>query len=605
MTRDCKVANYDGRPIAVLGANTLFAVIRQQGRPQVLVGNDTSGEGAMFIEQALADGTLQVVQQLESQTPVDLCRVHKENLCYDARGSDSEKLSLFIAKVLANKHDNLRVCYSGHNDTVPTVIATTEYDNYDHLDVGNVVSFRAYSDAVEVVLNNREVQRALPATTQARHTASDQLAQELARIRQTYIQRFLQQEIDVLFVSIFRVEDNVLSYGGIRIVVKNKLQEVLTELSDRVTRAGSNAQSANSRQRAFEFEHLLPTIVKTAGDVEVDGVTLRYLLQDNKSETAELHYLNGRKIARDDLDEVINRVTCYRNQPELYAQFLQQVSTVSLKFHRSCARGIPIGNQAVAGIIKDAFFAADAASAGGHALPNDFGEYNTDIATAAVTLPFRKLNAATCGEVFILSCWRKVENFDLLLEACSGCIPRQYKHKVSINNARAHDGRANAELSVLRLLFYIDRALTEACRVTFPYLEPANSYRSARGLNATGAAIALGKKFLEQFKIDMSKRQEALERSRELFLRIVEQEKVQSEGEPPNERWLVTGKSGRRYRVGRDGKVTNLDDGGHVCIVNGGGRDLSGWDYLSSLVAALASDTMVAASVSTLGLKQP
>jgi hypothetical protein len=124
-------------------------------------------------------------------------------------------------------------------------------------------------------------------------------------------------------------------------------------------------------------------------------------------------------------------------------------------------------------------------------------------------------------------------------------------------------------------------------------------------LNATGAAIALGKKFLEQFKIDMSKRQEALERSRELFLRIVEQEKVQSEGEPPNERWLVTGKSGRRYRVGRDGKVTNLDDGGHVCIVNGGGRDLSGWDYLSNLVAALASDTMVAASVSTLGLQQP
>ena len=316
MTRDCKVVNYDGRPIAVLGDNALFAVIRQQGQPQVLVGNDTSGEGAMFVEQALADGTLRVVQQLESQTPVDLCRVHKENLYYDARGSECEKLSLFIAKVLANKRDNLRVCYSGHNDTVPTVIATTDYSNYNHLDVGNVVSFRAYSDAVEVVLNNQVVRRTLPATVQARQTASDQLAQELARVRQTYIQRFLQQEIDVLFVSIFQVEDNVLSYGGIRIVVKNKLQEVLTELSDRVTAAGGNPQSASRRQQAFEFEWLLPAIVKTAGDVEVDGVTLRYLRQDNKSETATLHYLNGRKIAFDDLDEIINRATCYRNQPE-------------------------------------------------------------------------------------------------------------------------------------------------------------------------------------------------------------------------------------------------------------------------------------------------
>ena len=41
MTRDCKVVNYDGRPIAVLGDNALFAVIRQQGQPQVLVGNNT------------------------------------------------------------------------------------------------------------------------------------------------------------------------------------------------------------------------------------------------------------------------------------------------------------------------------------------------------------------------------------------------------------------------------------------------------------------------------------------------------------------------------------------------------------------------------------
>lgn len=601
MTRDCKVVNYDGRPVAVLGENTLFAVIRQQGRPQVLVGNDTSGEGAMFIEQALADGTLRVVQQLESKNPVDLCRVHKENLNYDARGSECEKLSLFIAKVLANKLDNLRVCYSGHNDAVPVVIATTDYSNYNHLDVGNVVSFRAYSDTVEVVLANQVVQRALPATARARHIASDQRAQALARIRQTYIQRFLQQEIDVLFVSIFRVEGNVLAYGGIRITVKNKLQEVLTELSDRVTAAGGNPSSVSRQQLAFEFEKLLPAIVKTAGDVEVDGVTLRYLLQDNKSETAVLHYLNGRKIARDDLDEVINRVTCYRNQPELYAQFLQQVSTVSMKFHRSCANGIPIGRQAVGSIIKEALLAADTGE-NANALPNDFGEYNTDIATAAVTLPFRKLNAATCGEVFILDSWRKVENFDLLLEACSGCIPRQYKHRVSVNRNGEHDGKANAEISVLRLLFYIDRALDANCRVTQPYLEPEHSYRSARGLNATGGAIAIGKKFLEQFKIDMSKRQEALERSRELFLRIVEQEKVQSEGAPPKERWLVTGKSGRRYRVGRDGKVTNLADGGHVCIVNGGGRDLSGWDYLSSLVAALASDTMVAASVSTLGL---
>jgi hypothetical protein len=572
--------NFAGRPVVILGEDTLFAVINHQGKPQVLVGNNASGEGAMFIDQALQDGQLRVVQQVESQNPVDFCQVYSGNLKY-AHAHNGLR-GLFIAKVLANKTDNLRVCYSGHHDLVPSVVATTDSASYNLLDAGNVFFPGQYGqEHVESLLDLSTVQMTLPATWDAMVLAAAKRAEELWAIREEYIARFLRQEVSTLFISLFTVEGNVMSYGGIRIVVNNGLDRVLTEISRRVSCFGGRPTSEPHRAAAFEFEQLLPVVVESSGSVEVDGVPLRY----EKKGDAALQYLNGRKISSPDLDEVINRVTCYRNRPELYDQFLRQVSAVSLKFHRAVARGIPIGKAAVRRLIK----AVEKADGG---LPNDFSEVNSaeSVSAVEVSLPFRKANAAARGEVFILDEWRKVENFDLLLRMCAGECPR-------LRSQRMHYLGSGGTGEVLRLLGYIDRSLESSCQV----LPELRDYIYGYGGPTVIEAASRAEKFLRQFKIDVSKRQEAIARSRELFLRIVTQEKVVCAGPPPTEQWIVTGRSGRSYRINREGAVTG-SGGEHLCIVNGGGRDLGGWDYLSSLIVALANDTLVAGGIGTLKL---
>lgn len=580
MSREYRIANFAGRPVALLGDNALFAVIKRQDKLRVLVGNDTSGEGAMFIDEALADGRLRVIQQVESQHPIELCRVHQGNLKYMDREYES---ALFIAKVLANETDDLRICYSGHNDPVPSIVATGDDSCYNLLDAGSVFHLSRYNRRVNALLTDETVRRALPATWMAKRQASLALTEKLAAIRQDYIRRFVRKEIAVLFISLFKVEENVLSYGGIRIVVNDKLEETLLGLADLVTAFSADPLREERRVAAFEFEQLLPVIVKRSGNVEVDGVALHYEKKDNAAGSAVLHYLNDRKIAVADLHEVINRVTCYRRQPELYGQFLQQVSAVSLKFHRASARGIPISGSAVSRLVEATNKQND------EGLPHDYRglESANGVSVADVCLPFRKVGANSRGEVFLLDEWRKVENFDLLCEVCLGCMPHRRRDRIHCGN--------DATGAALRLLGYIDRSLEASCR-TAPQLNSAGF-----GVTFSKEAMAHAKEFLRQFKIDASKRQEALKRSRELFLRVIEQEKVRSVGEPPDEYWLVTGKSGRSYRVNRDGKV-HRNGKEHVCIVNGGGRDLGGWDYLSSLIIALANDTLVAGGVNTLKL---
>jgi hypothetical protein len=394
------------------------------------------------------------------------------------------------------------------------------------------------------------------------------------------------------------VEDNVLSYGDLRIVVREKLPEVLSRLLDLVQHScrHSSAGRDDNVQRAFDFEQLLPEIVETSGNVEVDGVPLTYCVKQSAAEN-KLYYINDRKIVVADLEEVINRAVCYRRRPELYQQFLRQVSAISLKFHRACTQGLPFGRWAISKIVNAAMAAELSKNEEHVKLPNDFADVRID-KDIELKVPFRKQSSSARGEVFILDAWRKVENFDLLLVGLEGRQGRLRRTQILSPQLSALDGE------IVKLFYTIDRSLEPSCRILAGHITASEYTRSQQVIACTSieAVKQLVKRFLKLVKIDAGKYLEAVKRSRELFDRIVEQENVQHYPAVTDaeQYWVVTGKSGRRYQVDRDGKVTDLASGSHICIVNGGGRDLGGWDYLSSLIAALASDTMVAASIATL-----
>ena len=616
MAKELAVMSYHGRPIALLGDSAKAMVLFHQGHDRILVCNSTSKEGAMFIDEALLDGRLKVVQRLEAETPAELCAVNKQNLFFrKSKEIVAHNEGLFIAKVLATEKDDLRVCYSSENDAVPTLVATPAHECFNGLDAGNVIDHLTtyYQTKTETALDLETVSNALPASREAKRAADKQLAEKLTEIRTDYIAKFIRKEIDVLFVSIFMLEGNVMTYGGVSITVNDRLPQTLQALSEEIARVAERSDA--ERQRAFEFERLLPLVVTTSGNVTIDGVPLTYMQKeitsketaDKNSVTSTLHYINGRKISAPDLDEMINRVTCYRNQAELYNQFVAQVAAISLKFHRANTNGVMITERALEELGDAMVREQEGGGKNKRLLPHDYSDgNNAGITVTPVALPFRKTKASERGELLICGLWRKVEDFDTLVEACAGKEPSKHKDRVYANH-----GNNAASLTALRRLFYIDRGLQTADRMVTGLCKPRESEHSSHRLDEENtAALTFGQEFLKQFKIDVTKRLDAIRRSRELFDRIVLQEKVSyhpgkknDDGELEDESWVVAGKSGRRYRVDKTGSVTNLTSGSHVCIVNGGGKDLGGWDYLSSLIAALANDTMVAQSVGTLGLK--
>jgi hypothetical protein len=110
----------------------------------------------------------------------------------------------------------------------------------------------------------------------------------------------------------------------------------------------------------------------------------------------------------------------------------------------------------------------------------------------------------------------------------------------------------------------------------------------------------IGESYVTMFGDSIKEQCDVLKRSKALFDRIVKQEKVEVS---ENEReFIVTGTSGKKYKITTSGAVTDQTTGRHICIVNGGTRELGGWDYLASLVAALAHDNRTAKAVDTLNV---
>ncbi|MEE8575667.1 MAG: hypothetical protein V3T31_00285, partial [candidate division Zixibacteria bacterium] len=206
--------------------------------------------------------------------------------------------------------------------------------------------------------------------------------------------------------------------------------------------------------------------------------------------------------------------------------------------------------------------------------------------------------------------------------ACDDSSARKYNFIVSTDRQNHRPGRyashgelTDAAVSVLSRVNRIDNTLNEeAWVIPSKYLERGSpddvdtrfiarfDYpRLVDSEEAVTWANELAAKYLKMFGDSLKSQADALVKSKALLDKIIAQEKVDVEMKGRKTFYYVTGLSGRRYSVEQGtGSVTDMASGGHICIVNGGSRDLGGYDYLASVIAALAADSLTAQRVGTL-----
>jgi hypothetical protein len=609
----------------------------------------TTKEEHILIKRTEDDGVaayldeLKTSQVLETKIPFDINHTYDNldtdieiNEDYDPEFDEPEERlipdqrTLVIVRVDANDQDNVRAVFSGTNDKIPVFVASSSSNVFNALDVGNLIKIHS-SGRREVLdrVTETAARNVLHAQWDAYQKKQEEYKKVLGYGKIAYVERFLKGDMPEMFIDIFTVRGSTLQYTDteIEILSKSGLEKVLMQLArrdvDKNTDVVMNQRRGRHQARREEdwygFDKLFFDIVKTSGAVKINGVKVTYeektrmskrKIAADSDETYEMEivteYVNGKRIARDDVEAVITHATCYREQAR-YDDYVQSVCKVSLKYHRAVMNGL---------VLNDHVTYRSAINEKGEVhLPNDYGDYGTKaVKISAARVKFRKEHG-TKPQVFLVGEWRRVKSFDALVRALE--TKSRQKQRNIIHNVPMGVGASYH--SALSRLSYVDTFLVEEDRIFKDGVhfnewndERKQGTKSAWGgwterpsrgdFLATDEAKKLlaeiGKDYVDMFGISIKEQTDVLLRSKQLFDRIVKQEKVEVS---KNEReYVVTGSSGKRYKVTVTGAVTDLTTNRHICIVNGGTRELGGWDYLASLIAALAHDNRTAKAVTTL-----
>ena len=580
------------------GVTLVPFVDRHTGQESILVKCDDSENAAYYLED------LKVAQCLETSVPLDINRTFK-NLDVAADNAYYSRVIL-IARVDSDPKDTLRAVYAGTEDKIPVFVAAESNGLFNSLDVGSVLILDRYSPKVRQVINKELATRLLHAMVEAKNERRDAQRARLAEGKKAYVKNFLAGEIETIFLDIFTITGNTFSYTDTEIIVDGSepRERVLQMLAKR--RPDQSVDSllnhTAGRDNWYGFDALFFEIVQAAGAAKINRVEVTYeernkivkraLSPEYPEDLTDIevttHYVNGKKIAAPDVFTVITTASCYADRQKEYDTYVQQVSRISLKFHRAVASGILLEDSYVKSRVENGETDTK--------LPNDFGKFGEEI--VACKLPVRKEHGSK-AEVFLMDKWRRIKDFDGFIRSCQVASRRYSKHAVYMPNLSL----TSPETHCCQKLALLDARLHPEDRV-FPDSMLDNtdsSYKrgdmrdteeNRKRLRAAAAA------FNKMFAGSMKRQYDYLKRSKELFDRIILQERAEVVNGGKN--FIVTGASGRRYDISIKGSVKDLQSNRHICIVNGGNRELAGWDYLASLVAALAHDNRTAANVYTL-----
>jgi hypothetical protein len=611
-------------------------VDRNTKEEHILIKLTDDDQPAMYLDE------LKPVQLLETTSPFDINHTYNNldaemelSSSYDPDYDDPDDRfeptyrNLIIVRVDSDEKDRVRAVFSGTDDNIPVFVAACGSNVFNELDVGNVITINESGRrSLSNTITHTMARGILHAQWDKQQRELDEYKEVLGYGKVAYTEKFLKGDLDEMFIDIFTVRGQTMYYTDTELTIHGKaaLARVLKNLSlrdvDKSTDLVMNTRRATHAAEGndwYGFDKLFYEIVRWAGSVTINGVKVKYEVKkrtvqrkSNKEdeETYDLDietvYVNGKRIAWDDVETVVTSATCYGHNQERYDEYVQSVCKVSLKYHRAVLNGMEL--------IDSYAYNSGVNETGAVHLPNDYGDYGTTrVRISSALVPFRKEHGSK-AEIFLDNEWRKVTSFDALsrsLESNQRMVRSRMLSDVP-SGARKYD-------SILRRLSYLDNFLVEEDRIFKPdvhFMERPEDDRDelrdrwgaiarypARGdfMNSPEAVAELnriGETYVAMFGESIKEQYDVLRRSKELFDRIVEQEKVVvSEDE---KEFTVTGTSGKKYRITTSGSVTDLASGRHICIVNGGSRELGGWDYLTSLIAALAHDNRTAQSVRTL-----
>jgi len=525
----------------------------------------------------------------------------------------NNSVPLLIARVLHGPGDSCRAIYLTNDSPFPDFVVTQEcvgYDTYSRLDPGMFVrtsNYHVLSNVTEYLEQNA-LENMLPTRAHKADLRGKVYCANLEAHKRSYMQAYFKKRCSTCYVGIFKVESKKFIYSD--------------TVVETATRADANKLAEYLLgQYERDFTQLLKQMIMATGlKLKVNGCAIQYKMKVSKG-GADLHYVNGKKISHADLFEVIEHSTCYPDRGEAYQAYVDQVSSISLKFHTAISRGLPLVMQAtssIAGLLSE-----------GESLPTIGGSsqiQGSRVSTGRVMTRIRKPQAHKHAEVFLLGEWRKIINFDMYMSRstseswnqrnsnyCTTSPSYGMSHEMrNAMQAKLGDSTFRAMDRVAARLVILDNFLEPEDRILKKYYRPApESFRADEHrwdeLNVTNRNLkgfmAICKQFAEGYQSSIQEELDMLKKSKENLDSAVKRtstEVIERHSKHKCRVYRVTGASGMRYDIREDdAAVYDAGTDSHICIVKASNQLTFGYDYIISLINSLAQDRFTARNIYT------
>lgn len=498
-----------------------------------------------------------------------------------------KRKAYMICRIMASPDDNVRVLFADPESIVIQAICCPDMEagDYNDLDVGKFMISKSKGVGVcNPAEEYTEVQSlpelgALSRNLAIRTTNGYPNSYNCyGKLRATYISDFVKRRYKDIQLKCFKFTRTSLSYSD----------TVIAASWEAIQKAAAIVEGSYHA----DFTTLFTEVLKGAYGHEfvVNGVPVTVTRKTSQGQAAVLHYVNNHRISAPDLSEVLTHALCFPNAPDVYEDYLVTVSKVSLKFHKAVNEGLDFVMHTN---YLDHSAEGEARSGPEIRRPGD-GTNDSDRGRLCIKLRVnkvfgKKMNFDFAGRT------RFVDEFDAFVRVAGKHLRKRCVTLPSVSADLPHHG-------LLTRLTMIDNDLTSESRfMSAMELDSYTGYIDTPGNREI--AERLYREFSAAFAAGINNEYNLLARSHELLQQVMADTGAQCV-QNAEDRWVykVTGISGTRYVVDEESAAVHLDSGAggdHICIVKAN-NDIRGYDYISSLLMALAQDKFTARNISTL-----